>query len=209
MPVRLSVNTTWRAQSRPAKENQMRRVTAGVLALLAVICLNGCQKPTEDTSYDVDDFVDTSVSPNPATADTSSGKTYRVVRGNNQPDEILQYDWKTTFTVNVTLNSHATDSDGADLNFPVTLSSASVKVQQASGGIVNPPTGGETEHYESVIAQATGNEFGGVNTSISTTFDVWYDLPSLRKEALATVTFTFQDNDGKTFSKVVDVKVAP
>jgi hypothetical protein len=187
----------------------MRRLTVGACALGALLFVNGCQKPTEDSSFDVDDFVDTSVNPNPAIADASTGKTYRVVRGNNQPDEILDYDWKTNFTVTVTLNTHATDSDGANLNFPVTLNSASVKIQQASGGIVNPPTGGETEHYESVIAQASGNEFGAVNSSISTTFDVWYDLPSLRKEALASVTFTFQDNDGTTFTKVVDVKVAP
>jgi hypothetical protein len=187
----------------------MRRLTNGVLALLAALFLIGCQEPTEDESFDVDDFVDTSVTPNPAVADASTGKTYRVVRGNNQPDEILEYDWKTTFTVAVTLNGNATDTDGADLEFPVTLTSASVKVQQASGGIVNPPTGGETEHYESVIVQATANEFPGVNSSINTTFDVWYDLPSLRKEALATVTLSFQDNEGKTFTKLVDVKVAP
>ena len=187
----------------------MRRVIVRACALGAVIFLSGCQKPTEDSSFDVDDFVDTSVNPSPAVAEKSSGKTYRVVRGNNQPDDILEYDWKASFTVTVTLNSHATDSDGADLNFPVTLNAASVKIQQASGGIVTPPTGGETEHYESVIAQASGNEFGTVNSSVSTTFDVWYDLPSLRKEALASVTFTFQDNDGTTFSKVVDVKIAP
>jgi hypothetical protein len=187
----------------------MRRLTNGVLALLAVVFLVGCQEPTEDESLDVDDFVDTSVNPNPATADASSGKTYRVVRGNNQPDEILEYDWKTTFTVSVTLNGNSTDSDGADLEFPVTLSSASVQVKQASGGIVNPPTGGETEHYESVIVQTSANEFPDVNSSISTTFDVWYDLPSLRKEALATVTLSFQDNNGKTFTKLVDVRIAP
>lgn len=187
----------------------MRRVMVRAGVLCAVIFLSGCQKPTEDSSLDVDDFVDTSVNPNPAVAEKSTGKTYRVVRGNNQPDDILEYDWETTFTVNVTLNSHATDSDGADLNFPVTLNSASVKVQQASGGIVTPPTGGETEHYESVIAQASGNEFGAVNSTVSTTFDVWYDLPNLRREALASVTLTFQDNDGTTFTKVVDVKIAP
>jgi hypothetical protein len=39
--------------------------------------------------------------------------------------------------------------------------------------------------------------------------DVWYDLPSLRREALITVTMSFQDADGKAFSKAYDVRVAP
>ena len=39
-------------------------------------------------------------------------------------------------------------------------------------------------------------------------FDVWYDLPSLRKEALITVTLTFADENNKSFSKNVLVRVA-
>ena len=35
------------------------------------------------------------------------------------------------------------------------------------------------------------------------------DLPSLRKEALVTVTMSFQDTDGQAFSKSYDVRVAP
>jgi hypothetical protein len=180
-----------------------------VTVLLAAVVAGACQSPTDpDQTLDVDDFVDASVAPDPAAAVASRGRTYRVVRGNNQPDEILEFDWKTTFTLTVTLNQNASDKD-LDLEFPIDITSATVKVQQASGGIVNPPTGGEVEHYESVLAQASSNRFGAASASNTMTFDVWYDLPSLRREALVTVAIGFKDNNGKTFSKNVDVRVAP
>ena len=37
----------------------------------------------------------------------------------------------------------------------------------------------------------------------------WYDLPSLRKEALVSVTLSLRDETGVTFTEVVPVKVAP
>ncbi len=121
----------------------------------------GCQSPTDpDDVIGVDDFVDASSSPDPATADASSGRTYRVVRGNNQPDEILEFDWKTSFTVTIRLNDTANDSD-LDLAFPVDITAATVKVQQATGGIVSPPTGGELEYQDYVIAQTSGNRYAG------------------------------------------------
>jgi hypothetical protein len=179
-------------------------------ALLAAAALAGaCQSPTStDTdTLDVDDFVDASVSPSPATAQASTdGKTYRVVRGNNQPDDILAYDWKTTVSVTVTLNSNAA-SDDVDLEFPTTILSATAKVEQASGGIVSPPTGGEAEHYESVLVSSTGNSFAAAGASQTMVFDIWYDLPSLRKEALVTFTITLKDDDGATFAKTVTTQV--
>lgn len=168
-----------------------------------------CQSPTDpDDTPSVDDFLETSASPNPAIAgESTDGRTYRVVRGNNQPDEILRYDWKTSFSVTARLNDKADDEDY--LTFPVNLTSATVTVKQASGGIVTPPTGGEVEHSEFVVTRSTSNLFAAINTSNTFDFDVWYDLPSLRKEALITVTLTFTDDDGVTFTKTVDVPVAP
>src|SRR5262249_46038287 len=151
-----------------------------------------------DDNIDVDDFLEISQSPNPAIADVATdGKTYRVVRGNNQPDEVLPFDWKTNFTLFMTLNGKADDKDL--LKFPVDLTTVTLQVKQASGGIVTPPTGGETEHQD-FVTQASGNRFGSVNTSNSINFEVWYDLPSLRKEALASVTLSFKDANAKTFS---------
>jgi hypothetical protein len=57
--------------------------------------------------------------------------------------------------------------------------------------------------------QASTNRYGSVNSSATLTFDVWYDLPSLRREAIITVTLTFRDTDGVTFSKAIEVLVAP
>ena len=188
----------------------MRRVTRGVLLAwiaVALTTVGACQSPTSpDDTLDVDDFLAVSVAPDPAIADESTdGATYRVVRGNNQPDDILPFDWKTSFTVSLMLNDRADDKDV--LKFPVDLTTVTLQVKQASGGIVTPPTGGETEHF-SYVTQASSNRFGAVNASVNIGFDVWYDLPSLRREALVSVSLAFKDVDGKTFSKVYDVKVA-
>ncbi len=183
------------------------RALPSVFVLATALSAAACQSPTStDTSLDVNDFVDSSASAQPVAAEASTGKTYRVVRGNNQPDDILEYDWTATFAVTLTLNSNSTSKD-VDLAFPVSITSASVKVQQASGGIVTPPTGTDAEHYESIITQSTGNSFSAANSSVSMTFQVWYDLPSQGKEALATVTVSFKDDDGTTFSKNVTVQI--
>lgn len=190
-------------------KQQYKRGTRAAVLVAASLLLGGCQSPTDpDDTLNVDDFVDASVSPDPATADTSTGRTYRVVRGNNQPDEILEFDWKTRFAVTIRLNEKASDSD-LDLAFPVDITAATVKVNQATGGILSPPTGGDTEHQDYVIAETTGNRYSGANTSNSITFDIWYDLPNLRKEALITVTIALKDTDGRTFSKNYDVRVSP
>lgn len=83
------------------------------LGLLAIISLTGCQSPTDpDDTPDVDDFLVATVTPGTASAEApTDGRTYRVVRGNNQPDDILAYDWKTTFSIAVLLNEQADDDD--------------------------------------------------------------------------------------------------
>jgi hypothetical protein len=178
------------------------------LIVLTASLMAGCQSPSEEESIDVDDFLETTASPSPTNADASDGRTYRVVRGNNQPDEILAYDWHSGFGLAVRVNNNVT-SDDLDFEFPISLTSATLKVQQASGGIVSPPTGGEIEHYESVTSQVSGNQFNGANETLTMYFDVWYDLPSLKKEALVTVSLTFADENGKSFSKNVQVRVNP
>lgn len=187
----------------------MTRIVNIFVLSAGVLCLAACQSPTSpDDVLDVDDILDVSVTPNPAVAGPSTdGRTYRVVRGNNQPDEILPFDWFTTFTITATLNSNANDDD-ADLEFPVDLTSVAVVVKQASGGIVTPPSGGESEHYF-YATEASANRYAGANSSVTIKLDVWYDVPSLRREALVTVNMNFQDADGKSFSKSYDVRVAP
>jgi hypothetical protein len=179
-----------------------------IMAVACVLPASACQSPTDpDDTLDVDDFLEISVTPNPAIANESTdGKTYRVVRGNNQPDDILTYDWKTAFTLTATLNSRADDKDA--LEFPVDITSVTLQVKQASGGIVTPPTGGEVEYY-TYVTQASSNRYTAVNQTVTIAFEVWYDLPSLRREALVQVSLGFKDEDGQTFSKTYDVRVAP
>lgn len=187
------------------------RLTVRLLSLLALITtLSACQSPTSTSNTkSYDDAVDVTTAPNPIIADTNTGgKTYRIVRGNNQPDEIAAYDWHATFTSTVSFNSTATDKD-VDLSFPIRLSSATLVVKQASGGIVTPPTGTDKEYYEFVTVNASGNQFGTVGSPVSGTFEIWYDLPSLRKEAVVSLSLSFVDNDSKTFSVSRDINVAP
>jgi hypothetical protein len=183
----------------------MLRRVSGAAVLLAGLILVGCQSPTDPD--DVTDFIDVTVTPSPATAGGPTGRTYKVEGDGDDPDEIREYDWRTSFNVSVRLTSDA-QAENVNLDFPVDITAATVKVQQASGGIVTPPTGGEIERYDFVIAQASGNRFVGVNDPIDMTFEVWYDLPSLRKEALVSVTLSFKDEAGATFTEVVTVRVA-
>jgi hypothetical protein len=185
-------------------------VRARLAVLLAAVAAAACQNPT-DTSDKVsyDDVVDMSATPDPISADAQTGgRTYRVVRGNNQPDEILAYDWHAVFGASILLNGNSADED-LDIDFPVRVTAATLVVKQATGGIISPPSGGESEKFEYVTLNASGNQFAAANAPITLNFEVWYDLPSLRKEAVVQVAASFVDNDGTSFAKTIDVKVAP
>ncbi len=183
---------------------------AGVvaLALVAMVSL-ACQSPTDaDDVVDYDDVIEVQASPDPISAEPNTdGRTYRVPR-NNLPDEILPFDWHAVFSVRIRFNQNALDDD-VDVDFPVRLTATTLVVKQAAGGVITPPTGSDTEHYDFAPVNASGNTFGAVNNPISMTLEVWYDLPSLRKEAVVTLTFTFQDDDGATFQKAADIRVNP
>lgn len=190
--------------------SRFRSLLVAVSSVAAALSSVACQSPTSASdSVSVDDYVTSVTTPATATAiEATDGRTYRVVRGNNQPDEILPFTYTTTFAITFTVTSKATDKN-VDLTFPVSITAASGKVQQASGGIVTPPTGGEVEHYDSVILTTSNSTISAVNGNATLTFQVWYTLPSARKEALVTESVSFKDADGKTFTKSVDVVVAP
>ena len=187
-----------------------KSVWRSVVVVMTGLVMAACQNPT-DPSDDINygDAVDIAVNPDPIEADTSTGgKTYRVVRGNNQPDELLPYDWHAFFSSTITLNSNASDTD-LDLDFPVRMTGATLTVKQATGGIITPPSGSTTEAFEYVPLSASGNQFAGVGSAITMSFEVWYDLPSLRKESVVTLTYAFVDTDGTSFQEAVDFRVAP
>ena len=93
--------------------------------------------------------------------------------------------------------------------FEGSAGAGSVTVKQASGGIITPPTGGETEKSEYVVLGVSNNEYSGINNPINMNLELWYDLPSLRREAIVQILFSFTDRDGTTFQKQVDARVAP
>jgi hypothetical protein len=185
-------------------------VRARYALLLAALAAVGCQSPTDPSdTVRFDEAVDIAATPDPISADAQTGgRTYRIVRGNNQPDEILPYDWHAVFSAGINLNDNATDDD-LDIDFPVRIVATTLTIKQASGGIITPPSGSETEKYEFVTLSASGNQFAAANAPITLAFEVWYDLPSLRKEAVVQVAASFVDNDGTTFQKSVDLRVAP
>lgn len=188
----------------------MIRAIARIGLLAGSLSAIGCQSPTNpDEVIEYDEVVDVTGSPDPIVADASTGgRIYRVVRGNNQPDDILPYDWHAIFSTTVVFNNNATDED-VDLDFPVRITATTLTVKQASAGIVTPPAGSDKEYFDFITLSATGNQFSGTNSPIALTFEVWYDLPSLRKEAVITVALSFLDNDGASFQKTVDLRVAP
>jgi hypothetical protein len=173
------------------------------MVLMVAATTWACQTPTSTTP--TTDFIVATVVPSPTNANGPTGRFYTFVPTNNQPTVQREYPWKTSFGVAVTLN---TPGSGVTVTFPVKITSATVKVQQASGGIITPPTGSDVEHYEFEFSTNT-NTFPAANNSVNMNFNVWYDLPNLRREALVTITLVFTDNAGITFSKSVDVQVNP
>jgi hypothetical protein len=193
----------------------MIRSCSRCAAIVLVGALTGlsaaaCQNPNEPgDTIDYSEALEITVDPDPIVADgATGGKLYRVVRGNNQPDEMLPYDWHAVFSSTLVLNANA-NSEDLDLDFPIRITGATLTVKQATGGIITPPSGSETEKFEYVPLAASGNQFAGINSPISLSFEVWYDLPSLRKESVVTLTYAFVDNDGTSFQRIVDFKVAP
>jgi hypothetical protein len=186
------------------------RIAAGLLTGVIALSAAGCQNPNDPgTTVNYSEALDIAVDPDPIAADgATGGKLYRVVRGNNQPDEMLPYDWHAVFSSALVLNANATD-ENLDLDFPVRITGATLAVKQATGGIITPPSGSETEKFEYVPLTASGNQFSAINNPITLTFELWYDLPSLRKECVVTLTYAFVDDDGTSFQRIVDFKVAP
>lgn len=187
-----------------------RQSAALMLVGLAAFAAASCQNPNEPgDTVNYSEALDVTVSPDPIVADNQTGgKLYRVVRGNNQPDELVPYDWHALFSSTLTLNTNANDED-LDLDFPIRVTGATLTVKQATGGIITPPSGSDTEKFEYVPLSASGNQFPGVASPITLSFEMWYDLPSLRKESVVTLTYSFVDNDGTSFQRSVDFNVAP
>jgi hypothetical protein len=108
----------------------MKRAVLTLLPLLAAALLGGCSSPTSSDSVDFD--ITLTASADPTTASPSTGVQYKVT---NADDTVsyYDYDYRTSFSVNI--------KDNAGMALEIT--SMNLTVQQATGGIVIPPSGGD------------------------------------------------------------------
>jgi hypothetical protein len=175
-----------------------RALTAGAV-LLGVVGWAGCSSPTSPTTL----TATLTATPNPATATAAQGVFYTIVGDATHADVIKEYPFTTSFLVDIQ------ETGGTALN----ITAVNLKVQQASGGIVIAPSGGDVEHFQ-FNSSASGNLLPAKGHA-SVGFQVWYDLPNKGKEALVTVSLSFQevtaDSTGvmQTFQSSVAVKVSP
>ena len=175
----------------------MRCAVTMTLSLLLAAGVGGCSSPTS-SSPDFD--VTLTANPDPTSASASSGVQYKVT---NPDDTYSYYDykWRCHFTVTI--------QENAGLTMDITQLNAAV--QQATGGIVIPPSGGDQVYYK-FTSSAVVNHINAKGAA-DVGYDVWYTLPNAGREALVTVSFTFNHTDSDdnvyTYSKTLDVKVAP
>ena len=170
-----------------------RRVTMAVLLATLPWALVGCDETTESDSSEEATFT---FSPDPAVAaESTDGRTYTILGDDTHADQVIKYPWKTRFTVTM----EETGGVGRD------ITSMSIRVQQASAGVVITPTNSEVERYD-YQSQTNGNRLEAKGKT-SVTFDVWYDLPNDGREALITVTFSYIDDDDLSFSESAQVQV--
>jgi len=168
------------------------KTIARTAALTAAVTFGACSAPTTSPSLEVN----LTANPDPTTAEASRGVTYTVTNADSTIST-YEYDWKVAFV--------ATIQETGGL--AVDITAVDLKVQQASGGIVIVPSGGQIERYR-FNSSASGNHVSA-NGTASIGFEVWYDLPNLGREALVTVSLSFKDNDSNTYSKSLQVRVSP
>jgi hypothetical protein len=168
-----------------------KSMTPPALVLVAV-GLTACSAPTSSNTLSVT----LTAAPDPTSAVPSQGVTYQVTN----PDSTVstyEYQYQTTFTVNMQ------ETGGNAL----TVTAVNLVVQQASGGIVITPSGGDNVYYR--FNSSAGTNSLPAHGTAAMSFVVWYTLPSKGKEALATVTLSFSDANSNSYSQSVAEKIAP
>lgn len=179
----------------------MLNTTLKATAVASLMGLIACSSPTDPTSTSA--AVNLSANPSPANAQPSRGVFYILQGDANNPDKTLEYPFDSTFTTTIA------ETGGAALE----ITAITLKVQQATGGIITPPTNGQIEHYQ-FVSSASGKNLAA-NGQVTVGFQVWFALPNQRRECVATVGFTFIDRKGTpndtsddiAFSKSFDVQI--
>jgi hypothetical protein len=171
----------------------MRRTVSAFILLTVAALLPACSAPT--SSSPTLEVAITS-NPDPASASGPTGVQYKVTNADDSVS-LYEYDYRTSFSLTVQENG----------GMALDVTALNLTVQQATGGIVIPPSGGDQIYFKFNSAAPTNRI--NAKGSASVGFDVWYDLPSGGREALVTVGFTFQDDDDNVYSATAQVKVAP
>jgi hypothetical protein len=179
------------------KETPMKSISRATLAAVALLWLGGCSAPTSSSDY----FdVSYTATPEPTTTSVSTGVQYKIT---NADDTVsyYEYQYRTHFVVTVK------ESAGYGLD----ITAINLTLQQATGGIVVTPSGGDQIYFKFSSSAATNHV--NANGTADVGFDVWYTLPNQGSEALATVSFSFQytdkDDNDYTYSSTHNVKVGP
>jgi hypothetical protein len=170
-------------------KNSLAFIAVAGIALLSFVA---CDAPTESSELDLD----LTCEPSPITASASHGVTYAITNADDTTTT-YEYPWLANFTVLIK------EEGGMDLE----MTSVNLKVEQASGGIVITPSGGDTEHYKFNFS-ASDNELPA-NGTMAVGFNAWYDLPSDGREALITATMSFKDDDDYVYSDSKQCRVSP
>jgi hypothetical protein len=171
----------------------MKRAIPTFLSLVVAACLPACSSPTSSTKT-LD--VTLTANPDPATASGPTGVQYKVTNADSTVS-YYDYDYRTSFTVTIQENA------GTALD----ITAIDLKVQQATGGIVITPSGGDQIYFKFNSSAVTNRINAKGSADIG--FDAWYDLPNGGREALVTIGLSLKDDDDNTYSKTLQVKVAP
>ena len=171
----------------------MRRAVPTLLSLVAAAGLSACNAPTSETPTLE---VTITSNPDPAAAIGPTGVQYKVTNADNSVT-YYDYEYRTSFTLTIQ------ETGGLALD----ITALNLTVQQATGGIVITPSGGDQVYFKFNSSAPTNHI--NANGTATVGFDVWYDLPNGGREALITVGLTFQDADDNTYSDTHQVKVAP
>ena len=171
----------------------MRRAIPTFLSLVVAACLPACSSPTSSTKT-LD--VTLTANPDPATGSGPTGVQYKVTNADSTVS-YYDYDYRTSFTVTIQENA------GTALD----ITAIDLKVQQATGGIVITPSGGDQIYFKFNSSAVTNRINAKGSADIG--FDAWYDLPNGGREALVTVGISLKDDDDNTYSKTLQVKIAP
>ena len=171
----------------------MRRAAHAVLLVTLTIVVAACSAPTSSTPTLE---VTITSNPDPATASGPTGVQYRVTNA-DATVSLYEYDYRSSFSITIQ------ETGGLALD----ITAINLTVQQATGGIVITPSGGDQVYFK-FNSQAPTNHINAKG-SAAVGFDVWYDLPNGGREALVTIGLSFKDGDDNTYSQTAQVKVAP